>query len=64
MGNCHINGLKGQQVNNPGQRPGYHGTIMKNAPQGQKQFRPNILLPFQGEKYNSLSNPQGNALGK
>jgi hypothetical protein len=58
------NGLKGQQANSPGRCPGYQGTFVKNAPQGQKQINPNCdAFALSGRKYHQSSITQGNALG-
>ena len=44
---CPIGGLKGQQANSPGQRPGY-GEQTMFALKGQKLCFLLRLLPFQG----------------
>ena len=42
----------------PGQRPGYHGYVYQDALKGQKQSDFNLLLPFQGEIFNTPHFPR------
>ena len=56
-------GLKGQQDNSPGQRPGGRSVQLKNAPKGQKQFNPNDAFALTGRYNHTITFTQGVALG-